>query len=357
MAGHGREESRLDRFRGTGRTPGAKVEAHILGPIDNGSSNRRKIGVTYNDAGKAAGLPDRLFCKAAHDLPNRMLLGIGGAAEHETAFFNHIRPHLDIEAPEGIFCTYDPESFNTMSILKDISHLVTEFCDHKTVIDRHRAESQVRLLAKMHGTGYANEAMQAGYKYFLPWPQYFDRQRPYGIQEGSEAGFQDGKDVIPARLFARADEIWPATEKSIEIQKSLPLTFTHGDVHLKNWYVAGNGEMGLADWQCCNIGHWSRDVAYTVSTALTTEDRRAWEQDLVRLYIEELAAAGGPRETFDNAFRHYRQQLMTSLTWWTITLHPTAVMPDMQPRDVTVEFVRRMAVAIDDLDVLDSFKD
>jgi hypothetical protein len=30
-------------------------------------------------------------------------------------------------------------------------------------------------------------------------------------------------------------------------------------------------------------------------------------------------------------------------------------MPDMQPRDSTIEYLRRISVAIDDLDTLDSF--
>ena len=87
----------------------------------------------------------------------------------------------------------------------------------------------------------------------------------------------------------------------------------HDDVHLKNWYVAGNGEMGLSDWQDVSRGHWARDVAYAVSTALTVEDRRAWEQDLIKYYLEELRASGGPQVGFDEAWKVYRRQLITAL--------------------------------------------
>jgi len=43
------------------------------------------------------------------------------------------------------------------------------------------------------------------------------------------------------------------------------------------------------------------------------------------------------------------------LAFWTITINPAPGMPDMQPRDSTLEFIRRIAIAIDDLDALDSF--
>lgn len=333
---------------------GAKVIGHTLGPVDNGSSNRRKIVVDYNAAGREAGLPTRLFGKAGHDLANRMLLGLAGAAEYETAFFRHIRKHLDIVAPTALFSEYDPVSFNMLTLLIDISDDVLEFCDHHSVIDRARAESAVRLLARFHATGYRNSAMRAEFRHFLTWRDYFGRQLPWGIQAGSEAGFQDGRSVIPPRLFARANEIWPATERSIALHASLPATFTHGDPHLKNWYITNAGDMGLGDWQCCNVAHHSRDLAYTLSTALAPEDRRAWERDLVALYNAELRRQGGPDESFDALFLAYRQQMITALTWWTITLHPAADIPDMQPRDVTLEFVRRIAVAMDDLGTLDA---
>src|SRR5262245_9757164 len=36
---------------------GAVVESHALGPRDDGTSNRRRIELRWNDAGQAAGLP------------------------------------------------------------------------------------------------------------------------------------------------------------------------------------------------------------------------------------------------------------------------------------------------------------
>jgi aminoglycoside phosphotransferase (APT) family kinase protein len=165
----------------------------------------------------------------------------------------------------------------------------------------------------------------------------------------------DGKDVIPARTWNRHAEVWEKTLASVNRHKELPLTLMHGDVHLKNWYIAGNGEMGLGDWQCVSRGHWSRDVCYAISSALTVEHRRAWERELLAYYLDELAASGGPKVALDDALLDYRQQLMTALTWWTITLAPTDDIPDMQPKDITLEMVRRIGTACDDWDSLDSF--
>lgn len=339
--------------------PGAAVTAHRLGEPDSGSSNRRKIVIDYNQAGRDAGLPAALFCKATHGLANRMTLGLAGAAQTEVTFYNEIRPLLDIEAPVSYFARLDTHSFNSIVVLKDLSGGGTEFCSHKTVMTRARVESQMALLARLHGKAYADASVRAKLPLFFTWSEFFNNTLAFGMREGSEGGFQSGQEVIPPRLFKRHAEIWPATVASVQRHDQLPPTLMHGDVHLKNWYVvgvgAGSGEMGLGDWQVATRGHWGRDFAYTISTALTVEDRRAWDKELLRFYLDRLHAAGGPKVSFEEAWTHYRQQLMTALTWWTITLNPAPGMPDMQPRDITLEFIRRISTAMDDVDSLDSF--
>jgi len=283
-------------------------------------------------------------------------LGLSGSLHGETTFYNNIRPLLPIEAPVGYYANYDEDSFNSIVVLGDLSQSVTEFCSHKTVMTRARVESQVKLLGQMHGTAYANPAVRAAIAVLPTWPEFFRNTLKFGMDMGARQGFSDGKEVIPARLYARESEIWPATVASVERHDQLPATLAHGDVHLKNWYVAGSGEMGLSDWQCISRGHWSRDFAYTISTALTIEDRRAWDRDLLKLYLETLASTGGPKVGFDEAWLHYRQQLMSALAWWTVTLSPPPGMPpDMQPRDITLEFIRRISTAIDDVDSLGAF--
>jgi hypothetical protein len=335
--------------------PGAKVVSLTLGDVDNGTSNRRKIGVEYNRAGNSAGLPNRLFCKASHDLAIRLGFGHTGSGSSEIYFYDRLRRRLDIEAPNCYYGNLDTETFNSILILGDISDEVESFCTHETHISRPRAESQILLLAKMHARFHEGNEAHKELSALPTWFDFFQTTLDFGLREGSNQGFLDAQEVIPPSLYGRFEEIWPATLESIAENKSLPKTFTHNDVHLKNWYVMPGDRMGLADWQCCGVGHWGRDLAYTLSTALTVANRRTWEEDLVRYYVEELSAAGVAGVTFDDAWKHYRKQLLSSLTWWTITYRPTAGMPDMQPADVTLEFIRRISTAMDDLGTLDLF--
>lgn len=335
--------------------PGAEVVSIDLGPPDTGSSNRRRIALQYNEAGERAGLQRTLFCKASHDLPNRVVLATSGGLISEVTFYNRIRSLLEIEAPECFLANYDSQSFNSIIILADLTDEVETFCSHRTPINKARVMSQMELLATLHAKFYNATANNESLAPLATWPEYFEKTLNFGMKDGSNRGFLAAEEVIPARLYRRYEEIWPATIASVAEHKELPNTFTHNDVHLKNWYVLPGDRMGLSDWQCCAIGHGSRDLAYTIATALTVEDRRAWEEELVRYYVDQLAAHGIDGVTFDDTWRLYRRQLLSALTWWTVTLTPPEGLPDMQPRDITLEFIRRITTAIDDLDAMKLF--
>jgi aminoglycoside phosphotransferase (APT) family kinase protein len=142
--------------------------------------------------------------------------------------------------------------------------------------------------------------------------------------------------------------------RSLEINTSGPQTLLHGDVHPGNWYVTGDDRMGLYDWQCIVRGGWARDVAYALATHLTVEQRRDWEQDLVARYRERLAAAGFELPDADRCFLAYRQQMPHAMFMWLGTIGRYRLQPDMQPKDITLESVRRTCQAAADLDSLDA---
>jgi hypothetical protein len=334
--------------------PGTEVVDFRLGEIDTGTSNRRRIFIEYNSAGSRAGLPRSVFCKAAHDLTNRLLLS-SAATVSEVVFYTRVRPLLDLDAPTAYFAGYDPESWTAVIVLRDLAGQV-QFCSHETSMDEARAQSQLGLLAKLHGKFHESPLLRAD---LAELPLFQARFRNlvenFSLAACCMKGVEEAQPVIPPSLFRRRDEIWAATIRAVDQFDDLPVTVIHGDVHLKNWYVRLNGGMGLADWQVCSRGHWSRDLAYAIATALTPEQRRSLERNLIRFYVDSLAKEGGPTVDFDTAFRLYREQMPSALAWWTMTLTPLREsMPDMQPRSTTLEFIRRISAAMDDLESMDA---
>jgi hypothetical protein len=98
------------------------------------------------------------------------------------------------------------------------------------------------------------------------------------------------------------------------------------------------------------------DVAYALSSALTVEDRRAWERELITLYIDRLSAAGGPRLSADDAWLTYRQQPFHGLVFWLYTIGAGRMQPAMQPDEVSLANLERMTNMIVDLDSFDALE-
>lgn len=336
--------------------PGAAVTEFSLDERDDGSSNRRRIFLSYNQAGSDAGFPARVFCKAAETLENRMVLGVSETAKAEADFYNLVRPRLDIPAPSARYARFDPKSFAYLIMMDDMAADV-RFPDERTTLSRAQAEQMAITLAGLHSRFHANPALGTTELPFKTWPVWWADQM-YGAPDFPrfcDKGFGEISDQLPERLVRRRAEVWPATEKSVARHHELPHTLIHGDVHLKNWFILPDDRMGLHDWQLTTIGHWSRDFVFATTTALTIEQRRDWQLDLLRFYIERMEANGVPKIGFNDALLNIRQQLMTAFAFWTITMCPTDEMPQMQPRRTTVEFLKRMGAAIDDYESLDSF--
>lgn len=335
--------------------PGARVESHRLGEEDEGTSSRRHIYLTWNDAGTAAGLPTSVFSKSTMTLESRYLLGMNGGIAAEAVFYNSVLPTLKVRAPEALFAAYDPESFNSIIVMRDLADQV-QFGSHELDLTLEQAKSQLRLLATLHARYYNSPELETTLSEFNSWEDYFAvTVDAAGFGPACARGFVEAKEVIPPALFDRADEIWPATLASVEAHSSLPRTLIHSDVHLKNWYIDADGEMGLNDWQCSCKGNWGRDIAYAISTALTPENRREWDRELVTYYVDQLRAAGVEGVDFETAWRLYRQNLFSALAWWTGTLGQPPEAPKMQPPATSREFIRRITAAIDDLDALSAF--
>lgn len=332
--------------------PGAAVVNHHLGPPDDGTNNRRRIFVGYNAVGQAAGLPSSVFCKATHSLTNRQMLGHSGGVLCEVTFHNHARKLLDIEAPRALLANYDPVSFASIVVFEDFGDRAT-FCSENTAVDQRFARGQMDILARMHARFHQAPELSGALAVLPTWYERFHNLATFHLEESCEAGVDASQAFLPPELFARREEIWPATLQSLERLRELPLTLCHGDVHLKNWYLCDDGRIGLGDWGVAHRGHWSRDLAYTLTTALTIADRQAWEADLIAYYLDRLAAEGGPRVSIDAAMQAYRLSLPSAFAFWTLTLKPDPAFPDMQPPATAEVFIERIGQAMADHNALD----
>jgi hypothetical protein len=321
---------------------------------DQGSSVRRRIKVAYNDEGRKAHLPEDLFCKTTPTVLTRLATGLSAAAEGR--FYREIRPELKIETPRCYHSAWDRNSGRSVHLFEDvIAAKAARFCRWNTTISRPQAEQIMDTLATIHGHFYESSRFSSDLKWVVSYVDFFGAGERAGLRECHEQAMIKAEAIIPPDISRRRSEIWPLTMKALELHRKGPYTLLHSDVHLGNWYISGEGRLGLCDWQCLGKGHWARDVAYALSTTISIEERRAWERNLLRRYLEQMRKKCGLSTSFDEAWDLYRQQIFLALMMWTPTLVHTRTTPDMQPEEMSLEMIKRMTAAMSDLRSLDSF--
>lgn len=336
---------------------GARIEALSVERHSSGTSVRARILLHYAPGSDTDRLPKTMFVKSAPTLVTRISNGLSGTAPAEAGFYNELRPLLELEAPHGYYSATQRHSYRAIHLLEDlVATRAATFCAPTTAITRQQADDIVVQLAQLHAQGARLELTDGRRRSWLrTYPQWWQATgaismiRRYHLRGQRRA---DEMGLTPARLVGRGELLWDSFEASVDAHDRLPRTLIHGDTHLGNWYITGTGRMGLCDWQCISAGHWSRDLSYALSSALSIEQRRQWEDALIDTYLAHLADAGGHAPPRAQAWELYRRQLPGALAMWTTTLYPPKFLPAMQPEQTSAEMLRRILTAIDDHDVL-----
>ena len=328
--------------------PDAAVVTVHVEDASTGSSVRKRVQVTYNAAGQLAGLQTKFFAKTTPTILTR--LTSGPSASQEAKFFAQVRPEISIETPVHRVSVNDRISGRSLHLFEDlVATRAAVFCDYRTAFSLEEIRAAFDLLATLHGRFYGDPALADSLSFAPRYEIFFDALARTGNRAGHDQAMIEARQVIPTAVLEAKEKLWPAAIDSLADHGAGLRTLIHSDVHPGNWYVTGDGEPGLCDWQCIAQGHWARDVAYAMSAMLDVPQRRAWERELLQYYLNRLQHRGGPAVAFDDAWALYRRQLPVALLMWTPTLCHPPTMPDMQPTDVSLEMIRRITTAIDDL--------
>lgn len=328
--------------------PGARVISFSTPGGSVGTSTRTALRVTYNEVGQAAGLPTELYTKTSAQFSQRLLLGGADVLHGESTFYLTFRPKVEMEAPNGYWGGVDESSWRSMILMEDIAATKgATFIKPTTPLTRGQVEDILLNMAAYHGVWW--EAPELGILK-SPTDHCNNVANLLDFAGRCAVGMERAKSVIPVGLYGQADRLWKGTQKGLEIATDvMPRTLLHGDSHVGQTYITGDGRMGLADWQVTMQGGWAYDFAYFVGSACEPEDRREWETELLELYLEALDRAGGKAPSFDEAWLRYRQTLFYPYAAWVFTIGRAFYQPKMQPEDVCLAIIKRLATAIDDL--------
>ncbi|WP_123023763.1 phosphotransferase [Mycolicibacterium stellerae] len=299
---------------------------------DAGTSSRARLALTGD------GVPRSVFVKmAAQTAATRLMGEIGILGETETRFYRELSPELS-GVPKSYGSAFDPMTGRYVLVLEDLAVEACEFPDTLHPLTQDQASLVVELLARLHGTFWGRPPDWA---YAASADKFTALTQPLLKTSLRRLAGVAGVPVDKGRFIA---ENYAAVARLID---EPPHTVMHGDAHPGNVYFR-NGEAGLLDWQAVRRGHPGRELAYTLVTCMTPADRKAHQQDLLEVYRDVLAAAGGPKLDGDELGDRYRKGALYAYVASLITTG----MGGMQPDDIALEGLRRSVAALEDLDTV-----
>jgi Ecdysteroid kinase-like family len=292
-------------------------------------TTKLRLRLDLNDAGRSAGIPEFVCLKSNWSDG----IKTGDLCEQEARFFHLMQAangrNKTVPIPQAFFADWDGDGGGRgVVMMEDLASPESSggtnsggrfgnSADHLGV-DGVAAglESMAMLHASMWGPRVEREAWM-----YRSMTTPIDTDQVIRIYNYMALNLEDPayQAVLPswayetpARLNHLLDEL-----SAYELEQSGPLSLVHGDAHQGNTYVARNGQRLWLDFQLVRKGTPFRDVNYFMIGALTIDERRGHDRELLKLYLECLRANGAVGVlSLDDAWEQFRRWSAYGMQCW-----------------------------------------
>lgn len=319
--------------------PGAEVSDVAVKMRDDGTNRRARLALAYS----AGSGPATVFVKAA-DPAHKELIKLTSGLFHEPRLFSS-DVELPIEHPRVFTAAIDEASEDFILVMEDLAARGADARDATRPMSPDQAASGLRSLAGVHSHFWGERRLEhpglGWLEPFEPWQGMEIAPLPAAIQAIGDAATAEILALTAESLFL---ELWP---RYIRTLTSSPQTLLHGDPHIGNTYVLPDGRVGFLDWQVVRRGNFSLDLGYFLQGALTVEDRRDHERELVQGYHSALTVPDAEKPSFDEVWNRYRASTIHGLALWLAT---ASAGDAWQRPDIAVALAIRYSTAFVDLE-------
>ncbi len=326
------------------RHPRARVARVELLESHETTNSHARLRVDYEEA---AGAPATMFCKL---LPGksrgleREAIARTWMGVREAMFYERLAPGLELRAPTVYAVRHDEASGEFVVLMEDLAATGCTVSDGRRCVTPDAAAVALEDLAGLHLRFLDPARRQAE----APWVPPPDPPSDYGTTRLQYALDHHRDRLSPA--FAELAELYVAKTPAVhDLWHPRPWTVIHGDPHIGNLFDDA-GRTGFLDWGLITLSTPLRDACYFLTMALSVEDRRRHERDLLRHYLDVHAAGGGTAWSFDQAWETYRVQASYLVpACCQIVTFPENV--GAKRRVFAEAFLERSVAALDDLEV------
>ncbi|MET0986348.1 MAG: phosphotransferase [Steroidobacteraceae bacterium] len=324
--------------------PGTEVTHAVIGSVIRGTATKARVMLDYNDAGHAHGLPTTLWFKGgleAHSVAEHMV----SVYAAEARFYRDLAPKLNLTLPRCYFVHVDPKTGRSVILLEDMLARNARFGYATRPATPKLAASVLEQLARLHGAFWESDFITKNETFMSAAETVaaFVRELNFGRDNWNRCLKLPRGQFVKGELADRdfMDEI---VQRMLAEDRARATGLVHGDAHHGNVCILPGERASYLDWQAVMAGFWAHDVSYFLTAALTIDDRRRHERDLINHYVAELTQAGGKLDEA-TAWLEYRRHALYTFCWF-------PCYPEWQPEEVTASNTERAVVAMADLDTM-----
>ncbi|HUP72335.1 MAG TPA: phosphotransferase [Acidimicrobiales bacterium] len=282
----------------TPRFPGVRVQAVEILERHEVTNSHARLRIHYDNA---AGAPSIMFAKLPPSDPaRRETIAKTNMGRREALFYATLASTLTLRVPDAYVALHDERDGSFLLLLEDLVTTGAAVSDGTWGIAPEPAARALDELAEMH-VRFADPARREA---LAPWVPRASHGSSYGATM-LRYGLDHHRDRLSDDFAAVAEIYIDRSDALHALWQEGPATVIHGDPHIGNLFD-DHGRAGFLDWGIINVSTPMRDVSYFLNMAMSIEDRRRHERDLLRHYLERRVAAGGSEITFDDAWHAHR---------------------------------------------------
>jgi hypothetical protein len=282
------------------RHPGVHVVDVEVTEAHEATNTHARLRLSYDTPTR---LPSAMFAKMLPlDPERRVLIARTGMGLLETRFYADLAGSVGLRVPEMYVAVHDDADGSFVLLVEDLASTGCTVSDGTWGVAPDSAARALEELAELH-VRFEDAAVRRRDASWVP-------PAVHGSTYGTNL-LQYALDHHRDRLsteFAEISELCIGHGDVLhEVWQRGPTTVIHGDPHIGNLFD-DHGRTGFLDWGIVKVSTAMRDVGYFLCMALSVDDRRRHERDLLRHYLGARAALGGSAIGFDDAWLAHRVQ-------------------------------------------------
>ena len=278
-----------EQLRGAGLLDRGAVTGLEWEPIGTGQvGDSVRFHLSYDRPGAG---PATLAGKfPAADPTSRQTAAAFGLYAKEVGFYRDLASKLAVRTPRALIAAIAGNGVDFALLFEDLGPARGgDQLAGCTLVD---ARLGIAQMAALHAPSWENREMLG-----LPWLQAAPgtAEQITALYGPAQALFRERyRDTLEPELMRVCDELAEAGDLWFG-RGALPRSLQHGDFRLDNllFEVRGGAEpIAVLDWQTLAAGNGLTDLGYFLGCGIGDDLRRAHEDELIGLYLMEMAARG-----------------------------------------------------------------